>query len=351
MDNTIVSFLLEHNKKQSKAFAGPDATLSRRRYRAEHPTEIAALKCMDGRLNLAVITETPPGTIQPLRNIGGMFDLGWPFFGEVFGGWVRYSVGKGRRCLALATYHFSKGDVHRGCAGHKYDTDAAKKCAIDLKAQIERVYGEEHETVYPVVVGIETDEDGLVIHGRDGETIDLSTIGAWAEEELRHRIEAMFPDMHPQMVVDFMPLLRGNLRHIAKIRESKRPIEDAEHKEQIIAVGRGFDWLHIANKALIIGPYSYNLGGPIGTAGKIILSNFKDGRIRKEEGIALLTSAAYRDEAGEEPLRAIEKALSLARFSLETLEKEVPELVPHIQVVAGIVNTHTRLFTRIPFTK
>jgi hypothetical protein len=26
-------------------------------------------------------------------------------------------------------------------------------------------------------------------------------------------------------------------------------------QEQVLAVGRGFDWLHIPNKALIVGPY------------------------------------------------------------------------------------------------
>ncbi|NWF73057.1 MAG: hypothetical protein HXY51_08495, partial [Nitrospirae bacterium] len=42
-----------------------------------------ALKCMDGRLNLSVATNTPPGIIEPIRNLGGRFDLGWPHFGEV----------------------------------------------------------------------------------------------------------------------------------------------------------------------------------------------------------------------------------------------------------------------------
>jgi hypothetical protein len=70
-------------------------------------------------------------------------------------------------------------------------------------------------------------------------------------------------------------------------------------QEQVLAVGRGFDWLHLPNKALIVGPYrfvdfkhcckafrmtrfiSYNLGDPIATAGSLLLSNLKDGRIPK----------------------------------------------------------------------
>ena len=47
---------------------------------------------MDGRLNLALMTETPPGIVQPFRNIGGKFDLGWPYFGILMREWVDYAV-------------------------------------------------------------------------------------------------------------------------------------------------------------------------------------------------------------------------------------------------------------------
>ena len=43
-------------------------------------------------------------------------------------------------------------------------------------------------------------------------------------------------------------------------------------------------------------------------------------------------------------LRAVEKARSLARFSLETLRKRMPELVPHLRVLVGTMNQSTRLF-------
>ena len=73
----------------------------------------------------------------------------------------------GHCCLPLVTYHFSKGDPHRGCAGHGYDTAAARAGAVSLVNQIERVFGASHACVYPIVVGIETDEDSLVLHGKD----------------------------------------------------------------------------------------------------------------------------------------------------------------------------------------
>ena len=46
---------------------------SRKRYLARFPTAIAVMKCMDGRINLPVSTGTPPGIIQPFRNLGGFF--------------------------------------------------------------------------------------------------------------------------------------------------------------------------------------------------------------------------------------------------------------------------------------
>ena len=63
--------------------SSPEAWLARQRCLAEHPTAIAVLKCMDGRINIPVATQTPAGILMPFRNLGGMFDLGWPHLGEV----------------------------------------------------------------------------------------------------------------------------------------------------------------------------------------------------------------------------------------------------------------------------
>ncbi len=349
METKIATFLLDHNRKQSALFTSPDAVGGRQLYRAKHPTEIAALKCMDGRLNLAIMTETPPGIIQPFRNIGGKFDLGWPHFGQVFEGWVNYSISRGRRCLVLVTYHFSKGDAHRGCAGHAYDTIAARENAAELVRQIDRVFGGDHATVHPILVGIETDEDALVLHGEHG-TVNLADEYSGSTGKVERSIqEKVYPDMQPEMIADLMPLVIGNLRHIDAIRKAKRPIADAEHKEQVLAVGRGFDWLHLPNKALIVGPYSYNLGDPIAVAGTVLLGNIKAGRIRGEDGVVLLSSAAYRKEQGFEQYRAVEKARALARFALATLHERVPELKPYLRTLVGTTDFDTRLFTPLPF--
>ncbi len=343
--NSIQKFLLQRNKEQSEAYCSPDATLWRLQYRARHATEIAALKCMDGRLNLSVLTETPPGIIQPFRNIGGQFDLGWPYFGILLNDWVKYSINRGRDCLILVTYHWSKGDEKRGCRGFDHDVEAARTYTRKLKEQIEFVFGSMHYVVYPIQVGIETDEDALVLHGADGSVLDLGSEPKNAEGDLTSQIKKLYPDMRERMVNDLLPLLVGNLAHIKKIRLSHRPIEDTEHKEQILAIGRGFDWLHLPNKALIIGPYSYNLGDPVATAARILLSNLNEGRIPKATGGVLMTSAAFREEVGAERTIAAEKAKSLAEFAMGTITEHVPELLPYLTSLTGVLNMETRLFT------
>ena len=67
------------------------------------------MKCMDGRINIPVATRMPAGIVMPFRNLGGMFDLGWPHLGEVVAHHIERMVGDGRRILFLITYHWSRG--------------------------------------------------------------------------------------------------------------------------------------------------------------------------------------------------------------------------------------------------
>ncbi len=337
----LTQFILTRNEEQSAAFRSAAARLSRVRYRAEHPTEIAAWKCMDGRLNLAVYTKTPPGIIQPFRNIGGRFDLGWPFFQEVTKTWVNYSLHKGRRCLVLVTYHFAKGDHHRGCAGWKYDTGAAHAAAEKLAEQTEEVFGRSPRMVYPIVVGVETDEEALVLHGVHGGTLDMASLAS--VEGLESKVRDLYPDMDLQMVNDLLPLLIGNWEHVREVHASNRPPIDLEHREQIIAVGRGFDWLHLPNKALIIGPYSHEWPDAVATAGSIILGNLNAKRVPKKEGVLLLISALSRDEEGSFGWNmATQKAKYVERVARAILAEKVPELQDTLKVLSGVTFADTR---------
>lgn len=298
---------------------------------------------MDGRLNLAVYTNTPPGIIQPFRNIGGRFDLGWPFFQEVTKSHVNYALSRGRRSLFLVTYHFAKGDSHRGCAGWKYDTHAARDAAEKLAAQTEAVFGTSPRVVYPIVVGVETDEEGLLLHGKEGLVLDISNLSS--PDGIEEQIHLLYPDMDEQMARDLLPLLVGNWEHVRDLRTSHRPPIDLEHREQIIAVGRGFDWLHLPNKALIIGPYSHEWPDAVSTAGKIILGNLEAGRIPRSEGVLLLISTLSRDEEGSFGWNmAQEKSKYLRRIAESILGERTPELKELLRVFAGVTFADTRKF-------
>ena len=337
-------FVLRRNEEQSGAYRSPGQRLARALYRAAHPTEISALKCMDGRLNFALITKTPPGVIQPFRNIGGRFDLGWPFFQDSLRGWVEYSISRARRPLILVTYHFSKGSERRGCAGWNDDTDAARAAAFALAKQIESVFGTSPRIVYPVVVGIETDEDALVIHGTKTYDIAAQTSINGLEETLSD----LFPDMDHTMIADFLPLLQGNWEHVCEIRASKRPVADLDHHEQIIAVGRGFDWLHLPNKALIIGPYAHDWPDAVVMAGKIVANNLVADRIPKEAGALLLVSALTRDEEGSFGWKmAEEKTKYLRCVSRRILSKNVPQLSSVLDIVAGVTSSGYTVFPSV----
>lgn len=305
-----IEALFEVARRHSSAFSSPEDHLARTRYLAEHPTAILVFKCMDGRINIPLATRTPKGIIQPFRNLGGMFNLGWPHLGEVVASHVQDVVRQGRRVLALITYHYSKGDRHRGCAGFGYDTDAARDHTQEIRRQVEHVFGEAHRTVYPLVCGFETDEDALVLHAADGRTLDMARLTAADRPTLRPRLAALFPDMHPQVIEDLLPLLLGNLDHIAEVRGTNREL-DIEHREWMLCVGRGFDFLHLPNLALIIGPYSPDLADPIRKAAGIIRGNMFAGRI-PDDGFLLLASSPYC-EVGVDRARAELKSRFLTR--------------------------------------
>ncbi len=337
-----IEWLWQLGRTHSQDFCGPDATLARKRYLAEHPTHIMVLKCMDGRIHIPYATSTPLGIIEPLRNLGGMFNMGWPYLGEVVANSVTDAVEHGRRALVVITYHFSKGDPHRGCAGFGYDTEASIRYVQGIKDQMEHTFGHSRQTVYPVVFGFETDEDALILHGPGG-TWNLAEAKADParpdEEALGRQLRELYPDMPRRILADLLPLVLGNIRHIAETRASGRKIA-VEHREWVICIGRGFDFLHEPNMALIIGPFSPDLSGPIAKAAGIIRSNMEAGRI-PDDGFLLLASAPYR-EAGMDRARAELKSRFLAQFADEVIGREWPELHPKMIIETAVLDWNTR---------
>jgi hypothetical protein len=339
-----LAWLMEVKRQHTAEFCSPEAHLARLCHLAEHPTYIIALKCMDGRIHLPSATNTPRGVIHPIRNLGGMFDIGWPYLGEVLHEAVQRAVHAGRRVLILINYHFSKSDKYRGCAGHNYDTEAAIAYSYDLKRQVEEVFGHAHQTVYPMVFGFETDDNALIFHGENGDRLDVAQLADGDRDILIPRIEALYPDMPEAMVNDLLPLIEGNIQQIAERRTTERNL-NIEHGEWIICVGRGFDFFQIPNIALIIGPYNPDLSVPITKAAGIIHSNMQAGRI-PDDGFLLLGSAPYY-EVGVDRARAVMRARFLTHFASDVIRREIPSLASKMVKKTMVLNWNTRALEEI----
>jgi hypothetical protein len=334
-----IDWLFELAGRYSAEYASPEAYLARQRHLALHPTDIIALKCMDGRINISVATHTPSGIIQPFRNLGGIFNLGWPHLNEVLAHHVGSTVHSGRQSLVLITYHYSRGEPSRGCAGFNYDTGAAIAHTHVIKEQVERIFGRGHGSVYPVVCGFETDEDALILHGADGRKLNLAEIAPDQTDALPSRLASLFPDMSAQMREDLLPLLRGNLARIAQVRQLNRTL-DIEHREWMICVGRGFEFLHTPNLALIIGPYSPDLADPIRKAAGIILDNMQSGRI-PDDGFLLLASSPY-EQVGMDRARAELKARFMSEYTAQVIQHDFPELAQKMHSRTAVLNWGSR---------
>jgi len=229
--------------------------------------------------------------------------------------------------------------MHRGCRGFDYDNELAKRETSLLKNEIASRLG-----IYAIQCGIETDWESLVLHGADGQVVDVAELAGTSEESVAELLTKLYPDMPGRILRDMVPLVQGNIVHSAAIRASARPLADAEHREWVLGIGRGFDWLHEINTALIVGPFEPDLSTPIETAARLLEGNLNEGRL-DGKNIVLLSVAPYRDRVGDEPLLAEAKALFLNSFALQIIRDKVPDLLPCLQVLTATVDMNTRQLT------
>jgi len=325
-----ITWLEQLAQRHSEAFIASAA--QRQQYLQQHPTKLIALKCMDGRIHLPHATQTPLGIIQPYRNLGGIFDLGWPYLGDLLCDDISQALADNRPVLVLITYHFSAGDKWRGCAGFKCDRDAALAQALQIRQQLQRIF-EDKPQCYALVAGFETDSDALVLHGSTGRILDLSvyrpvdSVDSVDSVDLPRLLYQLCPLMPQAIQRDLLPLLSGNIQHSAVQRQQRRQL-DVQHREWIICLGRGFDFLHVPNIALIIGPFSPDLSQPIKKAAAIIRSNMESQRILAD-GILLLASVPYLTP-GIDRRRAALKAAFFCTFAKQVIAEAEPSLLPQL---------------------
>jgi hypothetical protein len=136
--------------------------------------------------------------------------------------------------------------------------------------------------------------------------------------------------------------VRGNLSHIASVRQSNRELDSkhVEHHEWMIGVGRGFDWLNTPNLALIIGPYSPDLGEPIRKAAGIIETNMKKHRI-PDDGFLLFVASPYH-EIGTDRAIAEVKSRFLSELAVGIIRAEFPSLRDKMHVRNVVMSWQSR---------
>ena len=330
--------ILALNAERNLAFDTTGAYYDRIRHAGKHPTQILVFKCMDGRINLPLITGVPMGILKPFRNIGGKFTLGDPYLGRLVLDAVERVTRGGHSSLALCTFHFSKeNNEHRGCAGHKYNIAASREGAFKLKQEFDEIFGERNSAISAIVVGIETDEDALILCGSNGEELSIADCVNLSDAELTHKLFSLYSYVPEEILNDLLPLVLHNRAHVAHIKSDGRAQLELVHNENIIGVGRGFDWLHLPNRALIIGPYGH-VGGTwreaVSVAGNIVLNNFHTNPALKSGGALLLVSAPYASTA--ERGMAIAKAKYFVAVAKQALEPVADEL--SLDTLVGITD-------------
>lgn len=310
----------------------------RNSYLQQHPTKLIALKCMDGRIHLPHATQTPLGIIQPYRNLGGIFDLGWPYLGDLLCDDISQALAVGRPVLVLITYHYSAGDKWRGCAGFHCDRDAALAHVLGIRQQLQSIFAAQPQC-YALVAGFETDTDALVLHGSTGRMLDLGQYSPAIAPELPGLLQQLCPALSEPIQADLLPLLYGNLQHSAIQRQQRRQL-DIEHREWMLCLGRGFDFLHVPNIALIIGPFSPDLSQPVKKAAAIIYNNIVKGRI-SDDGVLLLASVPYL-HPGLDRRRAALKAAFFCQFAKTVIAEAEPALLPLLQSRSAVMHWPAR---------
>ncbi|NTW23037.1 hypothetical protein HGA34_05915 [Candidatus Falkowbacteria bacterium] len=349
MRSKLVQDLIGINRKYSTLFDSPNAKSDRAFYRSMENYHKIITQCMDGRPNFAKATQAPLGVFQSFRNLGGAFDLQWEKFDQAIFRSYKYHLEEERKgSMILLNYHFSRGDVHRGCAGFCYDTDAAIRSMVALKEQFERVYGDCTEAIIPILVGFETDENALIFHGDVGEPLNLANVQIQDEEELKlylmSELRKIFPKRPKGALKDMRHMAMKNIECINETRLANRPILDLNHKEWILALGRGLDWFYEPNAALIIGMYSDEPEEPIKKAAGIIEENMNKGRILKKDGFVLLASAAYGVENGSTFTRAKERASGYRELATRIIKANYPDIFEYMHPVTAVTNLDNRLF-------
>lgn len=380
-----VENLFEINRGYSARYLSQLTALEQ--YKKEHPTQMIIFKCSDGRLLFSRMTQMPLGFLKSFRNMGGKFNHGWEGLKNALKGMVldshleylksaalqskeeslriaskqqefldllelpadfldsemrsakRGDFEIGNCSLAIVTYHYSEGDNEsRGCKASDFNKELSIANAKGFRMSLEKAYKNSSHKLIAIVMGIETDEDVLILHGENGQVCNLGTFSDVVPlRELFMLICLLYPSMPLQMKLDLLPVLHGNIRHIAEVRKTKRPIEEMTHGEWILGVcnSESADSITVPNTAVLVGLANPDMPKVIRIGLDVIKPN-------AEKGFLLLTAAPYGGDESKSTARQVAKYYS--RLAQEQIDKHYPELKKFAYPLPLLVNRQTQLF-------
>lgn len=333
-----VEWLLNEAQVYCERFSHPDLSAARRRYVQEHPSPILVTACIDGRVNLAHAMQSPPGLMKFLRNIGPQLTMRRMDFASHVDSHISAAAALGQGSLIMVTYHFSGSHTHLGCAAYGCDTELARQDCFQVAEHIRQTYVSHAFPVYPLVCGFDTDTEALIIHGADGRSLALSDPELDADG-ISLGLHELHPHLPENLAQDFLPLLEGNANHAAELRATERGIA-LEHCEWAICVGNGFEFIRTPNVAMVIGPYSPDMGKPVSTAARVVARNMQKGRI-PDDGALLLSCCLYNDGLVEKATAEFRSRLS-ADLAENIIAHAEPELTRRLTRLSAIFNIEKR---------
>eukprot|EP01034_Spumella_vulgaris_P028307 gene28307-35147_t len=127
-----------------------------------------------------------------------------------------------------------------------------------------------------------------------------------SSEDIHGALIRLYPDMSSSIRDDLLPLILGNQRYVKKIRKQidRLQLLELDHSENIIGVGRGFSWLHLPNRALLIGPYGHEWPDAVNTAvkdtGALDTNNNEDAEFNADITVKDSKEGSQSDEEDED---------------------------------------------------
>jgi hypothetical protein len=259
---------------------------------------------MDGRVNFQRITGILPLLMIPNRNIGGIYSVDWPLFLNKMNRYEDQAHVDRVFAGMIITYHYSDSECDKPpserelcCSGFNQNTDDAIAHMCHFRRQVEFCFG---GRIWPIVIGIETDHEAIIVHGTDFKrTVKVTDLlnedidGIFFADKLARMLQDILPGFPKKVCWDLVPLLVGNIRHVRKIRIEGIHRNPPKHKEVGVGVGVGFEWFP-EGLLFAIGPCDPMLARPIVKAVGIVCNNMRSKRV-PENGVLLISAPYYRD--------------------------------------------------------